>query len=172
MGTGLKTDEVRAAMMMHKIEPERNIDQIRPQCKFRLYIRTTIYQSVASRPVPSYSMPLLTGAWAMGGERNRRRQFGGGGWQTSLFRPRPRRLTTGIAPLSQAAFKLASFLRQSRLPHAFENRLELGEIPRIVAHRCPGGAGAGDCEGRVERETSLGRRPRLVRSAKLREGDA
>ena len=37
-------------------------------------------------------------------------------------------------------------------------------------HRRPGGAGAGDGEGRVERETGLDRGTRLVKSTKLREG--
>ncbi len=73
-------------------------------------------------------------------------------------------------PLPQAAFKLASFLRQPRLAHAFENGLKLGQIRRIVAHRRPGGAGAGDGEGRVERETGLDGGTRLVKSTKLREG--
>ena len=58
-------------------------------------------------------------------------------------------------PLPQAAFKLASFLRQPRLPHAFENRLKLGQKPLIFAPRRPSGPGAGDGEGRVEREAGI-----------------
>ena len=58
------------------------------------------------------------------------------------------------------------------LEQPVENRLKLGKIRRIVAHRRPGGAGAGDGEGRVERETGLDRGMRLVQSAKLREGCA
>ncbi len=73
-------------------------------------------------------------------------------------------------PLPQAAFKLASFLRQPRLAQAVENGLELGQIGRVVAPRRPGGAGAGDGEGRVERETGLDGGMRLVKSTKLREG--
>ena len=49
-------------------------------------------------------------------------------------------------------------------------RLKLGQIRRVVAHRRPDGAGAGDGEGRVERETGLDRGMRLVKSTKLREG--
>ncbi len=48
--------------------------------------------------------------------------------------------------------------------------LKLGQICRVVAHRRPGGAGAGDGVGRVERETGLDRGMRLVESTKLREG--
>ena len=56
------------------------------------------------------------------------------------------------------------------LAQAFENGLKLGQIRRVVAHRRPGGAGAGDGEGRVERETGLDCGMRLVKSTKLREG--
>src|SRR5580704_1429195 len=75
-------------------------------------------------------------------------------------------------PLWQTAFKLASFLRQPRLADAFEYRLKLGQIRRIVAHRRKGGAGAGDGEGRVEREAGLDCGMRLVQSTKLRKGGA
>jgi hypothetical protein len=75
-------------------------------------------------------------------------------------------------PLPQAAFKLASLLRQARLAQAVDNGLKLGEIRRIVAHRCPGGVGAGDGKGRVECKAGLDGGPRLAQSAKLREGGA
>ena len=73
-------------------------------------------------------------------------------------------------PLPQAAFKLASFLRQPGLAEAFENGLELRHMRGVVAHRRPGGAGAGDGEGRVEREAGLDCGMRLVKATKLREG--
>src|SRR6202042_3814517 len=46
-----------------------------------------------------------------------------------------------------------SFSRYSGLAHAFEKGLKLGQIRQVVAPRCPGGAGAGDRESRIERET-------------------
>ena len=46
----------------------------------------------------------------------------------------------------------------------------VGQIRRVVAHRRPDGAGAGDGEGRVEREAGLDCGMRLVQSTKLREG--
>jgi hypothetical protein len=60
----------------------------------------------------------------------------------------------------------------SGLAQAFESGLDLGEIRWVVAHRRPGGAGAGESEGRVEREAGLDGGTRLVQSTKLREGDA
>ena len=45
----------------------------------------------------------------------------------------------------------------------------LGQVRRVVAHRRLGGAGAGDGEGRVEREAGLDRETRFVKSTKLRE---
>ena len=70
-------------------------------------------------------------------------------------------------PFPQAAFKLASFLRQSRLAHAFENRLKLGQKRRVVAPRGQVGPKAGDGEGRVEREAGIDCRMRLVKPTKL-----
>ena len=58
----------------------------------------------------------------------------------------------------------------SGLAQAFENGLKLGQVRRVVAHRRPGGAGAGDGVGRVERETGPDCGTRLVKSTKLREG--
>jgi len=66
-------------------------------------------------------------------------------------------------PLPQAAFKLASLLRQARLAQAVDNGLKLGEIRRIVAHRCPGGVGAGDGKGRVECKAGLDGGPTVWR---------
>jgi hypothetical protein len=60
--------------------------------------------------------------------------------------------------------------RNAGLAQAFENVLEAGQIRRVVAPRRPGGAGAGDREGRVERETGLDCRMRLIESIKLSEG--
>jgi len=40
----------------------------------------------------------------------------------------------------------------------------------VVADRRPGGAGAGDGEGRIEREAGFDSGTRLVQSPKLREG--
>src|SRR5580704_14680284 len=65
-----------------------------------------------------------------------------------------------------------SLFRHSGLAHAFENRLELGEIRRVVAHRRPGGAEAGDGESRNEGETGLNRGTGLIEAAKLRESGA
>ena len=59
--------------------------------------------------------------------------------------------------------------RHPGFAQAVENGLELGQIRRVVAHSRPIGAGAGDGEGRVEREPSLDCGMRLVQSAKLRE---
>jgi hypothetical protein len=56
------------------------------------------------------------------------------------------------------------------LTHAFENRLKLGQICRVVAPRRPGGADAGDGVGRVESEASLDGGIRLIKSTELREG--
>ena len=53
--------------------------------------------------------------------------------------------------------------------HAFENALKLGKIRRVVAPRRPGGAGAGDREGRVEREAGPDGGMRLVQSTEVRE---
>jgi hypothetical protein len=72
-------------------------------------------------------------------------------------------------PLPQAAFKVASFLRQPRLAHAFTNRLKLDQIRRVVAHSRPERAGAGEGERRVEQEARLDRGMRLVKSTKLRQ---
>src|SRR5271155_5977473 len=44
-----------------------------------------------------------------------------------------------------------------------------GQIFRVIAQRRPKGAGAGDGEGRVERETGLDRGTRLVQATKLRK---
>ena len=63
-----------------------------------------------------------------------------------------------------------SFLRQPRLAQAFEDGLKLGQIGRVVALRRPEGAGAGDGEGRVQREAGLDRGTRLIESAKMCEG--
>ena len=46
-------------------------------------------------------------------------------------------------------------LGQPGLAHGFKNGLKLGQIRRVVGNRRPEGAGAGDREVRVERETSL-----------------
>src|SRR5208283_4067932 len=62
-----------------------------------------------------------------------------------------------------------SLLGDPGLAHAFENGLELGQIRRVVAHPRPGGAGAGNGEGRVERETRFNGETRLVESTKLSE---
>src|SRR5271154_5307067 len=62
-----------------------------------------------------------------------------------------------------------SLFRNSGVAHAFENRLELGEIPRVVAHRRPGSVEAGDGEGGVESETGLGCGTSLIKASKLRE---
>ena len=48
----------------------------------------------------------------------------------------------------------------------------MGQIRRVVAHRCPSGAGAGDRESRIERETGQDGGTRLVKAAKPREGSA
>ena len=65
-----------------------------------------------------------------------------------------------------------ALFRDSGLAHAFENGLKLGQIRRVVAHRRPSGAGAGDGEGGVERETGFDGGTRLAWPAKLREGGA
>src|SRR5208282_5373109 len=63
-----------------------------------------------------------------------------------------------------------SLFGDSGLAHAFENGLKLGQIGRVIAHSRPKGAGAGDGEGRVERETGLDCGMCLVWSTKVREG--
>ena len=66
--------------------------------------------------------------------------------------------------------RAAHCLGDSGLAHAFENRLELGQIRRVVALRRPGGSAAGDGVGRVEGETGPDCGTRFVKSPKLREG--
>ena len=56
------------------------------------------------------------------------------------------------------------------LAQTVQNALSLSQIGRVVAPRRPGGAGAGDREVRVERETGPDCGMRLVKSAKLRQG--
>src|SRR5271157_575731 len=63
-----------------------------------------------------------------------------------------------------------SLLGDSGLAQAIENGLELGQICRVAAPVRPGGAGAGDREGRLEHEPGLDSGTRLVDSTKLREG--
>jgi hypothetical protein len=54
----------------------------------------------------------------------------------------------------------------SGLPQAFDNGLKLGQIRRVVAHRRPDGAEAGDGEGRVESEAGLNCGTGLIEAAK------
>ena len=63
-----------------------------------------------------------------------------------------------------------SLFGDAGLAHAVENGLEPGQVGRVVAPRRPGGAEAGDGEGRVEGEAGLDGGTRLVQSAKLRQG--
>ena len=56
------------------------------------------------------------------------------------------------------------------LAHGVENALEPGQECPVVAPRRPGGAAAGDGEGRVQREAGLDCGTRLVKATKLREG--
>ena len=95
--------------------------------------------------------------------------------RVAIFADHPRR--PGLIHIRAAAIashvdgrRRRSLLGNSRLAHAFENPLELGQVRQVVAHRGPGGAGAGDGEGRVEREAGLDGGTRLVNSTKLREG--
>src|SRR5271166_1613628 len=55
------------------------------------------------------------------------------------------------------------------LAHAFEDWPMPGQIPRVIAYRRKDGAGAGDSESRVERETGFDGGMRFVKSTKLRE---
>jgi hypothetical protein len=50
--------------------------------------------------------------------------------------------------------------------------LKLDQIRQVVAQRYPGGAGAGDREGRIERETGQDGGTSLVEAAKPRQGSA
>src|SRR5271157_4561437 len=100
-----------------------------------------IFRVPANRSRPPY--PFSAGRCVSPGPRRRGSRRGGG--RRSLF-------------------------GDSGLAQALENGLELGQIRRVVAPRRPEGAGAGDGEGRVERETGLDGGIRLVRSTKLREG--
>src|SRR5271163_1514529 len=89
----------------------------------------------------------------------------------------PPRASGGFQTLPSAARRRLSFwrrllFRNSGVAHAFENRLELGEIPRVVAHRRPGSVEAGDGEGGVESETGLGCGTSLIKASKLREAGA
>jgi hypothetical protein len=63
-----------------------------------------------------------------------------------------------------------SLFGDSGLAHGFENGFDRGQIRRIVAHRRPKGVGAGNGEGRVERETGPDRGIRLVQSTNQCEG--
>jgi len=58
----------------------------------------------------------------------------------------------------------------SGLAQALENALELGETGRVVGPRRPGGADAGDGEGRIDRKAGLDCGLRLLESIKLSEG--
>jgi hypothetical protein len=60
--------------------------------------------------------------------------------------------------------------RDSSLAHAFENWPMPGQIPRVIAYRRKDGAGAGDSESWVERETGFDGGMRFVKSTKLRKG--
>ena len=69
---------------------------------------------------------------------------------------------------SRARRQVASLFGNSGLAEAFENGLKPGQMRyRVVAHRCPGGAGAGNSEVKVERKTGLDRGTRFVKSTKL-----
>src|SRR5208337_890654 len=99
-----------------------------------------IFRVPANRSRPPY--PFSAGRCVSPGPRRRGSRRGGG--RRSLF-------------------------GDSGLAQALENGLELGQIRRVVAPCSPGGAGAGDGEGRVEREAGLERGMRFVPSIKLRE---
>lgn len=60
-------------------------------------------------------------------------------------------------------------LWDSGLAQAVENALKLSQIRRVVAPRCPGGAGAGDRKSRVERDAGPDGGMRLVQPTKKRE---
>ena len=61
---------------------------------------------------------------------------------------------------------------ESGLAQALKKALQLGQMGRVVAHRRPIGASAGDGERRVEREPGPDPGTRLVQSTKPRERDA
>ena len=63
-----------------------------------------------------------------------------------------------------------SLLGDPRFAHAVENALKLGEIRRIVAPRCPGGPGMGECVDRVKREARLDCGTRVINSTEVRKG--
>src|ERR1700677_163859 len=65
-----------------------------------------------------------------------------------------------------------SLSRDSGIAHAFESRLELREMRRIVAHRRPSRVEASDGESRDVSEAGLGCGMGLVWATKLRKGGA
>ena len=60
--------------------------------------------------------------------------------------------------------------RHSGLAQAVINSLKPSQIRRVVAHCRPGGAGAGDGEGRIKRETGLDCGMRLLEPTQLGKG--
>ena len=66
-----------------------------------------------------------------------------------------------------AARRRAAVIRGLRPCAGLEVGLNPGQIRRVVARRRPDGAGAGDGEGRVEREAGLDGGTRLVQPTKL-----
>ena len=62
-----------------------------------------------------------------------------------------------------------SLLGDAGFAQAFEERLKLGQIRRVVAHRRPERAGAGDVEVRVEYAADPDCGTRLVKPTDLRE---
>ena len=113
---------------------------VRLQCKSSLYIRPAIYPSVPSRSVLSYSMQ--NGFFI--GERMGRRTAGGSvGVSAAVAGGEKPLLLADVSddqpashPLPQAAFRLASSLRQSRPAQALENGLKLGQECRMIYIGC------------------------------------
>jgi hypothetical protein len=62
-----------------------------------------------------------------------------------------------------------SLFGDSGLAQALENGLKLGEVRRVVAHRGPGGAGAGNRQNRVEREPRMSLRAGFLEPSEARK---
>ena len=74
-----------------------------------------------------------------------------------------------ITAAPAARWRVEPLVGDAGFAQAVKSDLDLGEICRIVTHRRPRATGAGKGEDRIERETDLDRRARLVKAAEVRE---
>src|SRR5271166_6325230 len=109
-------------------------------------------------PAGHPSMPVLSHLWGIGR------------LSRHVYRAQDDPAKAEATSTARIAARRRSLLGDPGLAHAFENALSLGQIRLVAAHRRPGGAGAGDGVGRVERKAGLQCGTRLVKSTESREG--